>query len=66
VFENRVLRRLFGPVRDEVIGGLTKVDNEELANLHPLPDVIRLIDVMGGKCSMQGRERGSSRVLCVV
>jgi hypothetical protein len=30
VFENRLLRRIFGPVRDEVIGGLTKVDKEEL------------------------------------
>jgi hypothetical protein len=32
VFENRVLRRIFGPKRDEVIGGWRKVHNEELHN----------------------------------
>jgi hypothetical protein len=30
VFENRVLRRIFGPKRDEVIGGWRKLRNEEL------------------------------------
>jgi hypothetical protein len=32
VFENRVLRRIFGPKRDEVTGGLRKLHNEELHN----------------------------------
>jgi hypothetical protein len=32
VFENRVLRRIFGPKRDEVIGGRRKLHNEELHN----------------------------------
>jgi hypothetical protein len=32
-------------MRDEVVGGLTRVDNEELANLYSLPDVIRFIDL---------------------
>jgi hypothetical protein len=36
-------RRIFGLVRDEVVRGLTRVDNEELANLYSLPDVIRFI-----------------------
>jgi hypothetical protein len=31
VFENRVLRRIFGPKRDEVLGGLRKLHNEELS-----------------------------------
>jgi hypothetical protein len=33
MFENRVLRRIFGPKRDEVIGGWGKLHNEELHNL---------------------------------
>jgi hypothetical protein len=33
VFENRVLRRIFGPKRDEVAGGWRKLNNEELQNL---------------------------------
>jgi hypothetical protein len=37
VFENRVLRRIFGPKRDEVIGGWRKLHNEELHNLCCLP-----------------------------
>jgi hypothetical protein len=43
VFENRVLRRIFGPKRDEVTGGLRKLHNEELHNLYSLPSIIRLI-----------------------
>jgi hypothetical protein len=40
VFENRVLRKIFGPRRDEVIGGWRKLHNEELHNLYPSPRVI--------------------------
>jgi hypothetical protein len=36
VFENRVLRRIFGPRRDEVTEGWRKIHNEELHNLHYL------------------------------
>jgi hypothetical protein len=38
VFENRVLRRTFGPKRDEVTGGWRKMRNEELHNLHSSPN----------------------------
>jgi hypothetical protein len=41
VFENRVLRRIFGPKRDEVIGW-RKVHDEELCNLYSSPDIIRM------------------------
>jgi hypothetical protein len=34
VFENRILRRIFGPERDEVTGELRKLHNEELYNLY--------------------------------
>jgi hypothetical protein len=37
VFENRVLRRIFGPKRDEMIGGWRKLHNEELHNLYCSP-----------------------------
>jgi hypothetical protein len=43
VFENRVLRRIFGPKRDEVIGKLIKVHNEELNKLYSLPNFVRVI-----------------------
>jgi hypothetical protein len=42
VFENRVLRRIFGPKRDEVGGGWRKLHNGELHNLYSLPNIIRM------------------------
>jgi hypothetical protein len=44
VFENRVLRRIFGPMRDEVTGGWRKLHNEELHNLYSSPSIIRMIE----------------------
>jgi hypothetical protein len=43
VFENRVLRRIFGPKRDEGTGEWRKLRNEELHNLYSSPDIIRQI-----------------------
>jgi hypothetical protein len=43
VFEDRVLRGIFGPKRDEVIGGWRKLHNEELHNLYCSPSIIRII-----------------------
>jgi hypothetical protein len=43
VFENRVVRRLFGPKRDEVTGEWRKLHNEKLRNLYSTPDIIRQI-----------------------
>jgi hypothetical protein len=40
VFENRVLRRIFGPMRDEVTGEWRKLHNEELHNLYSFPNII--------------------------
>jgi hypothetical protein len=42
VFENRVLRRIFGPTTDEVTGDWRKLHNEELHNLYA-PNIIRII-----------------------
>jgi hypothetical protein len=43
VFENRVLRRIFGLKRDEVTGGWRKLHNEELHGLYSSPSIIRVI-----------------------
>jgi hypothetical protein len=42
-FEKRVLRRIFGPKRDEVTGGWRKLRNEELHNLYSSPSIVRMI-----------------------
>jgi hypothetical protein len=44
VFENRVLRRVFGPKRDEVMGEWGKLHNEELRDLYSSPSIIRIIN----------------------
>jgi hypothetical protein len=43
VFENRVLRRIFGPKREEVAGGWRRLHNEELRNLHTSLNIIRMM-----------------------
>jgi hypothetical protein len=43
VFENRVLRRIFGPKREEVAGSWGKLYNEELHNLHSSQSMIRMM-----------------------
>jgi hypothetical protein len=43
VFENRVLRRIFGPRRDEEAGDWRKLHNEELHNMYSSPNIIRII-----------------------
>ena len=41
--ENRVLRRVFGPKRDELTGEWRKLHNEELRNLYSLPNIVRVV-----------------------
>ena len=43
VFENRVLRRVLGPKRDEVTGEWRKLHNEELRDLYSLPNIVRVV-----------------------
>jgi hypothetical protein len=46
VFENRVLRRIFGPKRDEVTGGWRELHNKQLCYLYSSPSIIRIIILM--------------------
>jgi hypothetical protein len=59
VFENRVLRRIFGLKRDEVTGGWRKLHNEELRNLYSLPNIIVIIKIRrmrrAGRVTQMGR-----------
>jgi hypothetical protein len=58
MFRFRVLRRIFGPRRDEVTGGWRKMHNEELHGLYSSPRIVRVIkareDEMGGACGAHG------------
>jgi hypothetical protein len=76
VFENRVLRGIFGPERDEVTGGRRKLHNEELHGLYSSPSIVRVIksrrmrwaghvacmgEVMGAYNILVGRPEGRPR-----
>ena len=67
VFENRVLRRIFGPKRDEVTGELRKLHNEELSDLYALPNIVRVVKSRrmrwAGHVARMGHGRGVHRVL---
>jgi hypothetical protein len=61
VFENRVLRGIFGPKRDEVTGEWKKLHSGELHNLYSTSDIIRQIkeNEVGGAYGTHGRgEKG--------
>jgi hypothetical protein len=57
VFENRVLRRIFGPKSDKVTGEWRKLNNEELHTLYSSPDITRQVKAneVGGACGTHGR-----------
>jgi hypothetical protein len=58
VFENKVLRRIFGPQRDELTGGWRKLHDEEPHNLYSSQDIIRMIVSrrINRACSMYGMQ----------
>ena len=67
VFENRVLRRVFGPKRDEVTGEWKKLHNEELSDLYSLPNIVRVVKSRrmrwAGHVARIGQGRGVYSVL---
>jgi hypothetical protein len=67
VFESRVLRRIFGPKRDEVTEEWRKLHNEELNDLYSSPNTFRVIKMRrmrwAGRVTRMGNRRGVYRVL---
>jgi len=67
VCENRVLRRVFGPKRDEVTGEWKRLHNEELNDLYFLPNIVRVIKsrrmIWAGHVARMGEGRVLYRIL---
>jgi hypothetical protein len=67
VFENSVLRKVFGPKRDAVTGKWRKLHNEELNDLYYLPSIVQVVKSRrmrwAGHVARMGEERGVQRVL---
>jgi hypothetical protein len=66
VFENRVLRRIFGPKRDAVKGEWRKLHNWELHNFYSSPDIIRQIKSRRMRWAGHVARMGDGRSLCRV
>jgi hypothetical protein len=66
VFENKVLRRIFGPKRDEMTGEWRRLHNEELHDLNSSPSIIRIIKLRmtwAGHVARMGAKRNMYRLL---
>jgi hypothetical protein len=67
VFENSVLRGIFGPKRDEVTGGWRKLHNEELHGFYSSPSIIRVVKARrmrwAGHVARMGEVRGAYNIL---
>ena len=66
VFDNRVLRRIFGPKRDEVLGEWRKLHNDEISDLYSSPDIVRVIKSRlgwAGHAARMGERRSVHRFL---
>jgi hypothetical protein len=67
VFENRMLRRIFGPKKDGVMGGWRKLHNKERHNLYSSPSIIKIIKLMRmrwvGHVARMGEKRNVYRLV---
>ena len=67
MFEKKVLRRIFGPMRDEVTGEWRRLPNEELNDLYCSPNIVWVIKWRrmrwAGHVARMGEERGVYRIL---
>jgi hypothetical protein len=67
VFENRVLKRIFGPKRDEITGKWRKLHNEDFTDLYTSPNIIRMIKSRrmrwAGHVARMGERRGACMIL---
>jgi hypothetical protein len=67
VFENRVLRRIFGPKREEVTGQWRRLHNEELNDPYSSPNIIQVMKLRrmrwAGHVAWMGADRGAYRIL---
>ena len=67
MFENRLLRRVFGPKRDEVTGEWRTLHTEELSDLYSLPNIVRVVKSgrmrLAGYVARMGEGRSVHRVL---
>jgi len=61
VFENRMLRRVFVPKRDEVTGEWRKLHNEELRDLYSLPNIVRVVKSRRMRWAMHVARMGEGR-----
>jgi hypothetical protein len=66
VLENRVLRRIFGPKRDEIMGQCRKLHNGKLHNLYSSADVIRQIKSRGMRWAGHMACMGEGRSMCSI
>jgi hypothetical protein len=66
VLENGVLRRIFGPKRDEITGEWRRLHNEELNDIYSSPNIIRVIKLgrmrWAGHVALMGDRRGQYRI----